>query len=356
MSPERFDHLVQLLKPAVQKKPCPTREVISVEERLAVTLRYLATGDSQQSQAFNFRIGRATVCHIVRDVCAAIWDTLSEIYLKAPTRMSDWESIADDFTSDWDFPNVIGALDEKHIAMECPKLGGSKYYNYKQFHSLVLMAMCDSKYCFTYVDIGGFGSDNDAGLFSQTALYEELDNCRVPLPAPKFLCGYILPPVIVADDIFPLKPWLMKPFPGKNGLKHEEKLFNYRLSRSRRTIENAFGFICKWRIFKKAIRADVNTVESIIKACVCLHNYLLLTDNSRYTPSGFVDRKTANGNLISGEWRSIIAREGDVLTPMATQGSNNFNYTASGVRNNFMDYVNSADGALPWQNEHVNKC
>ena len=57
-----------------------------------------------------------------------------------------------------------------------------------------------------------------------------------------------VPFVIVGDDIFPLKPWLMKPYPGKN-LDQYQRIYNYRLSRVRRTIENAFGIlVAKWRI------------------------------------------------------------------------------------------------------------
>jgi len=43
MSPDRFSHLAGLLTPYLQKQSI-TREPLSVKERLAITLRYLATG------------------------------------------------------------------------------------------------------------------------------------------------------------------------------------------------------------------------------------------------------------------------------------------------------------------------
>ena len=64
MSPDRFDHLLSLVKPLIEKKDTNFRKAISAQERLAITLRFLATGDSQQSLSFSFRVGKATVSKI----------------------------------------------------------------------------------------------------------------------------------------------------------------------------------------------------------------------------------------------------------------------------------------------------
>ena len=44
------------------------------------------------------------------------------------------------------------------------------------------------------------------------------------------------------------------------------------------------GHATKWRIYHCPIRASYETVESIIKATICLHNYLCLTENAHYLP------------------------------------------------------------------------
>ena len=104
---------------------------------MVVTIRYLATGDSQQSQSFNFRLGKSTVCQIIKETCDGIWNALNETFLYAPQKKEDWN-----------FPNCFGVLDGKHVEMECSKSQGSTCYKYKGFHSLVLLEVCDANYCF----------------------------------------------------------------------------------------------------------------------------------------------------------------------------------------------------------------
>ena len=116
-----------------------------------VTLRYLATGEKQQVLSFFYRIGRSTISNILRETLQAIWIALNPRYLTPPTTIEAWGKIAKGFEEEWNFPHCLGAIDGKHIRMECPKNGGSAYYNYKGFHSIVLLAVCDANYCFTFV-------------------------------------------------------------------------------------------------------------------------------------------------------------------------------------------------------------
>ena len=127
---------------------------LSPGERLVVTPHHLATGDLQQSQAFNFRLGKSTVCSVIKETCRGLWNALSATFLKSPNSVNEWKQIANGMFSQLDFPNRIGALDGKNITIECPANSGADFYNYKKFYSIVLMAMCDARYRFTLVNIG----------------------------------------------------------------------------------------------------------------------------------------------------------------------------------------------------------
>ena len=350
MSPERFQHLNSLTAPYLTKA-CRNRVPISPEQRLAITLRYLATGDSQKSESFNFVVGRSTVSKIVRECCSALWQALAKTYIPTPTSDRAWKEIANEFMNEWNLPHVIGALDGKHIHIQCPKFGGSDFYNYKEFHSMNLMAICDAQYRFLWTDIGSYGRDNDASVFNRSDMFSMLDQNRLNIPASSCVNNINLPYVIVADEIFPLKTWLLKPYPGRN-LSESKTIFNYKLSRARRTIGNAFGILTtKWRIFRRPIIASTDLVDLIVQACVCLHNYLLLTDNAKYLPTGFVDSYSDSGEIIEGQWRKE-AQPG-ALARLAYQGALNQGNDAKNVRDRFCDYVNSIDGSLPWQIDHV---
>lgn len=125
ISPERFEHLLTLVGPLTAKKQFKSRNLISAAERLMLTLRYLATGDSQQSQSFMFKIGRSTKSKMLRKTCEAKWSALKPGYLKLPSTSTEWLNNAKDFKEEWNFLNCIGAIDGKHVMIDCPKNGGS---------------------------------------------------------------------------------------------------------------------------------------------------------------------------------------------------------------------------------------
>ena len=84
------------------------------------------------------------------------------------------------------------------------------------------MAICDTIYCFTLADIGGYGRDNDASIISQSEMGVAFESGETEITAETELVnGYTLHYVIVSEAIFPLKPWLMKPLLGATSLKRK---------------------------------------------------------------------------------------------------------------------------------------
>ena len=122
---------------------------------------------------------------------------------------------------------------------------------------------------------------------------------------------------MVGDEIFQLKDYLMCPYPGTRSgkLPIDQAVFNYRLSRVRRVIKNSFGIlVTRWRLFRKPIGADKETITSCILAGVALHNYLQQTENASYCPREFVDSE-ANGEFRPGEWGRIVHGDAGCFMP-----------------------------------------
>ncbi|VEN50590.1 unnamed protein product [Callosobruchus maculatus] len=170
-------------------------------------------------------------------------------WLKLPTSAQEWKRVADEFNVKWDFPICLGALDGKHIDFEAPKSAGSFYYNYKGRNSIVLLGLTDANYKFLYVDVGVNGRVSDGGVFRESSLKKGIDRKILNFPEDSLLPNSTIkvPYVIVCDDAFPLTNRLMKPYP-QRGLSTEKRIFNYRLSRARRTVENAFGILDKYSV------------------------------------------------------------------------------------------------------------
>ena len=204
MSPERFDHLMSLIRDKISKKDTRFRECISAEERLVITLRYLSQGMSQFTLCYSFRVGRIIVSNIVKEVCNAIHKVLSPIYARTPSTEEEWRHIAKDFEELWDFPHVLGAIDGKHIRMDCPKNSGTNFHNYKGFFSFILLAVCAARYNFTFYDVGQYGSTNDNGALNQSEFGKLFKNHSFNYPPPEKIPGVStdLPFFLLGDEIF----------------------------------------------------------------------------------------------------------------------------------------------------------
>ena len=95
MNKEKFFELICSLQPTMSKQDTVLRESIKADERVAVTLRYLATGKTFSSLETQFWINRTTISEIVLEVCDNIFAVLAPGYLKVPSTTSEWLPISD---------------------------------------------------------------------------------------------------------------------------------------------------------------------------------------------------------------------------------------------------------------------
>eukprot|EP00064_Thunnus_orientalis_P021750 superscaffoldBa00006820_g21918 len=109
---------------------------------------------------------------------------------------------------------------------------------------MVLITLVDVDYPFLAVNVGGSGSNSDGCIFAIFSLGQALQAGTLSVPAPCPLPSAPelgpTPFVIVVDEAFLMKTFLLHPYPGKR-LLEDHQAFNYRLSRARCIAENVFS-------------------------------------------------------------------------------------------------------------------
>ncbi|XP_069596094.1 uncharacterized protein [Ranitomeya imitator] len=322
-----FDRLLTILAPHLTLQDTVMRKSISAEERLLITLRFLATGESYTSLHLQFRVGKSTISNIVRCTCTVIWQKLQPMVMPSPTEET-WLQVAAGFQSVANFPNCIGAVDGKHVRVQQPPRSGSRFFNYKKYFSVVLMAVADAHYKFVAIDVGAYGSTGDSRVLRTSQIGMQILRDGGTLPAPRPLPGstHPVPFVMVSDEAFPLTTTLLRPYP-RRGLDARRRIFNYRLSRARRYVECTFGIMTsQWRIFHTAIQLDTDTVDAVIKACCVLHNYA----------------REYNTDVD-------VEYQQPVFNPVDNGGLGRPSNSGVRVRESFTDYFMSPEGAVHWQ-------
>ncbi len=209
------------------------------------------------------------------------------------------------------------------------------------------MAVVNAHCEFIMCDFGTNGRISDGGVIEYTNFYRKLKNGELSLPAPKKTknSDKLLPFVFVADEAFTLRTDFLKPF-SRRDLNNAKKIFNYRLSRARCKVENAFGILANcFRIFHTPISVNLEAIDCIVMACCVLHNFLR-RKSAGYIPTTNLYREdTDNGTIDMG-------LQANNIIPLQQTHNQRTNRDAQQVRELFMEYFNN-EGSLDWQQRMI---
>ena len=299
----------------------------------------MVTGESFGSLSYQFRVGRSTVHEIIKETSNAIWETLQPQYLPVPNE-HQWEEIARTFFDKCNIPCCIGSIDGKHCRLRCPAGGGSLFYNYKEYHSIVLLAIADANCCFTLIDVGSYGRNSDSSVFTESNMGKAFISGCLGIPQSREIPNTAtkIPCFLVGDAAFPLKPNLMRPYPRKD-LDYSKRVYNYRISRARRTVECAFGMLAqKFGVLHTLMMTSVEVSESLVKSICVLHNFIQHENNFNYSPPSDDVSDTTQYNFLNSN-----------LTATSTRPTRE----AMAVRDTLKEYFVSPAGALEWQHRMI---
>lgn len=348
--PALFQELVDRIGPRIEKEDTNFRKALTPGLKLAITLRHLASGCSYKDLEYSFRVGPNTISQFLPDVCQAIIDEFQPEVMQVPKTKEEWKAIADQFEARWNFPHTCGALDGKHVAIRCPGKTGTTFYNYKGFYSIVLFGLVDADYKFIWADVGTAGSASDCGIFNKCQLKEGIEQGVIQLPDPEPLAGddQDTPYFLIGDEAFPLRTWMMKPH-ARRGLDDEERIYNYRLSRARRLVENAFGILAnRFQILLQKCRQKPETVIKLVLAAMNLHNLMRM----RYPihQNRMMDKEDAHHKVIPGPWRK---ETGEMQQFESHQSQGNTQTQAAKLQRSYLTSWVNGPGAVSWQKDMI---
>ncbi|XP_045453417.1 uncharacterized protein LOC123662651 [Melitaea cinxia] len=216
---------------------------------------------------------------------------------------------------------------------------------------MVLMAIVETNYEFLLVDFGTNGRISDGGVLQNTKFFEMLQDNKMELPDAEVVknSSTSLPYVFVADGAFSLRVDMIKPFRQADLHSRERKIFNYRLSRARHIVENAFGILAsRFRIYHTVINLEPKNIEKIVMATCVLHNYLMKHVGSSCAPREcFYEENATNGTVITEGYNTTRS----TMVNLQRRQGNILNY-AKQVLEKFTNYFVN-EGSVSWQDNFV---
>ena len=157
----------------------------------------------------------------------------------------------------------------------------------KKFHALVLQAVVD--YNLTFMDIAtGFpGSLHDARVLQLSRIFDRAEASDILSSPVENVNGINVHPLLLGDGAYPLKSWLIKPYPHIGALTSQRN-FNRELSKNRAKVEQAFGMLkTRWHSLKNQLVEPVDKASKMISVCCILHNVCFdMNDKIEYSDSG----------------------------------------------------------------------
>ena len=204
--------------------------------------RFLANGESYRSLAFQFRIHDSSISVTAWQTLNVICDRLEKVAIPEPNEET-LEQMAIGYYRRWHFPHCCRSIDGKHIRIISPGNSESLCFNYKDYHSTVMLVLVDHNYRFLADDVGSYGK-GDAGIFAKSPLGKSFKRYEIPATRTSSR-NTVLPYVVLGDEAFKLTTTLMRPYPHEQAKADREKaIYNYRHCIASRTCQNAFAIPC----------------------------------------------------------------------------------------------------------------
>ncbi|CAH1432417.1 unnamed protein product [Lactuca virosa] len=251
---------------------------MSIKDQVGLALRRLSSGDSLIGVANFFGTNHSTVSQVTWRFVEAI-EEHGLHHLQWPSKEEEMAKIKSKFENIRGLPNCCGAIDSTHIMMllSASERSIDVWLDRKDNHSMILQAIVDPDMRFRDIVTGWPGKMDDASVLQKSTFFElaekheRLNGTKLKLSEKTQLQEYI-----VGDSAFPLLPWLITPYQGRD-LPETKSEFNKRHFATRLVAQRALARLKDmWKMIQGVMwRPDKHRLPRVVLVCCILHNIVI---------------------------------------------------------------------------------
>ena len=249
--------------------------LISPHKIIAMMCAYLGSQSTGRMLLIMFGVYKSALLDATEYIMALLMQKCKQVIKWPDTEEYAYRSNEFQKQGKW-LPNCVCAIDGMHVCISVNKKEQIPYYNFKQFHSIHLQAVCTPDWKFIHIFVGWPGRAHDSRVYKGSGLPEILDDLL-------HVNGCCLEDSyhILGDSAFLMSNSLITPFHNRGGaMTDERRLFNHHLSSKRQVIKRAFGLLGQRfpRLLKLNVIKPMKRVMCVTAVCV-LHSWCLMEDN-----------------------------------------------------------------------------
>ncbi|KAL2332108.1 hypothetical protein Fmac_019689 [Flemingia macrophylla] len=282
ISRKTFEYISSLVKDDMMTKSAhfvfTNGKSMSLYEQVAVALRRLGSGESLVTIGDSFGVNHSTVSQVTWRFVESM-EERGLHHLQWPSTEVEMNAIKSKFEKICGFPNCCGVIDATHITMCLPASEPScnVWLDHKKNHSMVLQAIVDPDMRFRDIVTGWPGKMEDWLIFESSNFNklcekgERLNGNKLHLSEGSEIREYI-----IGDSAYPLLPYLVVPYEGKE-LSELKTQFNEQHLATRMVAQRALARMKEmWKIIQGMMwRPDKHRLPRIILVCCVLHNIVI---------------------------------------------------------------------------------
>ena len=139
--------------------------------------------------------------------CQSICNSLLTSSIPSPKTENEFREAMITMEKHWQFPCAADAIHGCYILIKCPSGGQQvqkEHHNFKVFDSIVLLAIVNAKFEFTWASCGYIDNNHDSSIFQAANIYARINNGTALLHIAKELNETDIPPLLLGDGAFPL--------------------------------------------------------------------------------------------------------------------------------------------------------